>query len=78
MLSDSHHRAKKRVRILIVENLGAEKLVHFGLGEHQLVAKIAADAPIQNSGCGRLAFNLSKLHLFDPETGLALPAAWTE
>jgi multiple sugar transport system ATP-binding protein len=63
------------VRILIVENLGSEKLVHFGLGEHHLVAKVAADATIQDDGCGRLAFNLSKLHVFDPETGLALPAA---
>jgi multiple sugar transport system ATP-binding protein len=63
------------VKIHIVENLGAEKLVHFALGDHQLVAKLAADVPICDAGCGRLAFNLNRLHLFDPATGLALRSA---
>jgi multiple sugar transport system ATP-binding protein len=62
------------VEILIVENLGSEKLVHFKLGEHTLVAKMPAEADVIANGRGRLALNLNRIHLFDPETTLRLSA----
>ncbi len=66
--------ATRRRGSSIVENLGAEKLVHFRLGERQLIARMPAEATLIDSGHGRLVFNLNRLHLFDPETTVRLSA----
>lgn len=63
------------VRLILVENLGIEKLVYFGIGDQQLVARIPVDVPLSDGTESRLVFNMNKTRLFDPVTGVALHTA---
>ncbi len=59
----------------VVEYLGNEELLHVSLGGQDVVAIVDAENRVRPGDIVKLAFPLSKLHLFDPDTGLSLAAA---
>jgi multiple sugar transport system ATP-binding protein len=58
----------------VVEYLGNEELLHLRLGKEDIVAVVNAAAQVQAGSEVRLRLPLSKLHLFDPESGESLYA----
>jgi len=58
----------------VVEYLGNEELLHLRLGKEDVVAIVNAAAQVQPGSEVRLRLPLSKLHLFDPESGESLSA----
>jgi multiple sugar transport system ATP-binding protein len=58
--------------VSIVEPLGAEALLTVAFAGREIVAKAEGDAHPEPGTRIGLEANLSRLHLFDPETGLAL------
>jgi len=58
----------------VVEYLGNEELLHLRLGEEDVVAVVNAAARVQAGTEVQLRLPLSKLHLFDPESGDSLSA----
>ncbi len=58
----------------VVEYLGNEELLHLRLGKEDIVAVVNAAAQVQPGSEVRLRLPLSKLHLFDPESGESLYA----
>jgi multiple sugar transport system ATP-binding protein len=59
----------------VVEYLGNEELIHLNVAGTDLVALVSADHRVKPGDRLDLAVRLDKVHLFDPETGLALAAA---
>jgi multiple sugar transport system ATP-binding protein len=55
-----------------VEPLGAEYLLSFALGPHEIMAKIAGRALPQVDDRLRFALNMRHAHVFDPATGQSL------
>ena len=58
--------------VTTVEPLGAEFLLSFTLGTHELMAKIAGRALPNVGDRLRFAFNMSHAHVFDAATGRSL------
>jgi len=58
----------------VVEYLGNEELLHLRLGSEDVVAVVNAAARVQAGSEVRLRLPLSKLHLFDPQSGESLSA----
>jgi multiple sugar transport system ATP-binding protein len=58
----------------VVEYLGNEELLHVNLGGQDVVAIVDAENRVRPGDIVKLAFPLSKLHLFDPESGMSLIA----
>jgi multiple sugar transport system ATP-binding protein len=58
----------------VVEYLGNEELLHLRLGKEDIVAVVNAAAQVQPGTEVHLRLPLSKLHLFDPESGESLSA----
>jgi len=58
----------------VVEYLGNEELLHLRLGEEDVVAVVNAAAMVQAGTEVPLRLPLSKLHLFDLESGESLSA----
>ncbi|MEX1296544.1 MAG: sn-glycerol-3-phosphate ABC transporter ATP-binding protein UgpC [Candidatus Limnocylindrales bacterium] len=56
----------------VVEYLGNEELIHFTVGGHDIVALIGSEHRVQPGNDLTLHVPLEKVHLFDPETTLAL------
>ncbi len=61
--------------VTTVEPLGAEFLLSFALGAHELMAKIAGRALPNVGDRLRMAFNMRHAHIFDAATGLSLRKA---
>jgi len=58
--------------VAAVEPLGAEFLLSFALGPHEIVAKIAGRALPQPGETLKFAVNMAHAHVFDPATGRSL------
>jgi multiple sugar transport system ATP-binding protein len=56
----------------VVEYLGNEELIHFTVGGHDIVALIGSEHRVKPGDELTLYIPLEKVHLFDPETTLAL------
>jgi multiple sugar transport system ATP-binding protein len=56
----------------VVEYLGNEELIHFSVGGHDIVALIGSEYRVKPGDDLTLNVPLEKVHLFDPETTLAL------
>jgi multiple sugar transport system ATP-binding protein len=56
----------------VVEYLGNEELIHFSVGGHDIVALIGSEHRVKPGDDLTLHVPLEKVHLFDPETTLAL------
>jgi hypothetical protein len=56
----------------VVEYLGNEELIHFSVGGHDIVALIGSEHRVKPGDDLTLHIPLEKVHLFDPETSLAL------
>ena len=57
--------------IIAIEQMGNESFLHFESGAHEFVARIKPEASITGKGNHDLFFDVSKLHYFDVESGLA-------
>ena len=62
---------RHRVEISVVEELGAQRLVHRQLGPHDLSIARNAGEPVPSGTIG-LEFRTEDLHLFHPESGRRL------
>ena len=56
----------------VVEYLGNEELIHLTVGGHDIVALIGSEHRVKPGDDLTLNISLDKVHLFDPETTLAL------
>ncbi len=56
----------------VVEYLGNEELIHLTVGGHDIVALIGSEHRVRPGDDLTLNISLDKVHLFDPETTLAL------
>jgi multiple sugar transport system ATP-binding protein len=56
----------------VVEYLGNEELIHLSVGGHDIVALIGSEHRVRPGDDLTLHISLEKVHLFDPETTLAL------
>jgi ABC-type sugar transport system ATPase subunit len=56
----------------VVEYLGNEELIHLSVGGHDIVALIGSEHRLKPGDDLSLKIPLEKVHLFDPETTLAL------
>ncbi len=56
----------------VVEYLGNEELIHLSVGGHDIVALIGSEHRVKPGDDLTLNISLDKVHLFDPETTLAL------
>jgi multiple sugar transport system ATP-binding protein len=59
----------------VVEYLGNEELLHVNLGGQDVVAIVDAENRVRPGDIVKLGFPLSKLHLFDPDSGQSLASA---
>jgi len=57
----------------IVEMMGAETYVYVDCGELSLRVRFGGEAPVNAGEQVRVAVNESKIHIFDPETGVRIP-----
>ncbi len=62
----------------VVEYLGNEELIHFSVGGNDIVALIGSEHRVKPGDDLTLNIPLEKVHLFDPESGLALDKTRTE
>ncbi|KIL49544.1 ABC transporter ATP-binding protein [Jeotgalibacillus soli] len=58
--------------IKIVEHLGSEFLVYFGIGEETIVGKISSDYHMEVFKKHQLYINMEKMTLFDPQTQMRI------
>ncbi len=58
-------------RVEVVETLGAEQHVVLSVGKTSILARVGAEEAVVKDEARALRFNLSKLHVFDRETGKA-------
>ena len=56
----------------MVEYLGNEELIHLTVGGHDIVALIGSEHRVKPGDDLTLHISLEKVHLFDPESTLAL------
>ncbi|HYH92361.1 MAG TPA: ATP-binding cassette domain-containing protein, partial [Candidatus Saccharimonadales bacterium] len=64
-----------RARADVVEYLGNEELLHVNAAEQDIVAIVNSEHRVRPGDIVNLVLPLSKLHLFDAETGAALTTA---
>jgi multiple sugar transport system ATP-binding protein len=62
----------------VVEYLGAEELIHLSVGDNDVVALIDSEHRVKPGDALSLKVPLEKVHLFDPETTLALDKERTD
>ncbi|MGO7592460.1 ABC transporter ATP-binding protein [Rhizobium leguminosarum] len=62
-------------KIDLVEPLGPETMVYFGIGEASLCACIDPESGPRPMSTMPLSFNMNQMHLFDPATGRSLVLA---
>lgn len=69
---ENHPGARVPARIEVVEPLGAEIFLYLSSGDNVLTARVEPNLTFRAGENHTLALNLSKLHLFDPETEKAV------
>jgi multiple sugar transport system ATP-binding protein len=57
-----------RASVHLVERLGSESLVHWRVGEHDLVSRLSADVALRAGDTAELGLAMDRAHLFDPTT----------
>ena len=65
---NARHVSELDCDIEVIEPAGSDTFAVTRLGGREIVARLRADAPISAGQTARLAFNLDKALLFDPET----------
>lgn len=55
-----------------IERLGSEQMIHFPLGDQTILAKLPADAPVQEGQPVGLSIDVSQASVFDADTQLRL------
>ncbi|MCR4267669.1 ABC transporter ATP-binding protein [Nitratireductor sp. ZSWI3] len=65
---NARHVSELDCAIEVIEPAGSDTFAVTRLGGREIVARLRADAPISAGQTARLAFNLDKAVLFDPET----------
>jgi len=70
---DASHGAKVAMEVALVEPLGSESLVTLRRGDWQVTAKVDGRQPIANGQTVEVAFDMTRSHWFDGESGVALP-----
>ncbi|SMB97372.1 carbohydrate ABC transporter ATP-binding protein, CUT1 family [Thermanaeromonas toyohensis ToBE] len=71
-LREAHPEWVYRVKVEVVEPLGAEGLVYFSLGGQQVVARLSGSSLPKVGEEVALVFNLNRAHFFDKESGKAV------
>ncbi|MCX8507249.1 MAG: sn-glycerol-3-phosphate ABC transporter ATP-binding protein UgpC [Alphaproteobacteria bacterium] len=66
------HVVEIPAEISLIEQLGAEKLIFFTMGAHELIGRFGNDMKAKKGDKVNLGFDLEKIHLFNAETGDAL------
>lgn len=61
-----------KVKVDVAELLGAETNIHAQIGQHTITAKVNARTDIHIGDELELAFDMNKVHFFDPESELRL------
>ncbi len=59
-------------RVEVVEPMGSEKYVYLRAGEHAFVARVDPRSDYRLGEEGTVVFDMSRMHLFDPETERAI------
>lgn len=62
-------------KIIIAELTGAEFMLHSETGKHQFIARVNARLQYHPQDQIKLAFNLNKVHFFDPKTEQSITAS---
>jgi len=71
-MKDKYKDALVNFTVDVAELLGAETHIHTKLGDNELIAKVNARADIHIGDPIELAFDMTKIHFFDPESELRL------
>ncbi len=72
---DTHPGARLDATVVVTEPMGSEVFVHLKVGTHALTAKAPGDFRAEIGRALPAAVEVERIHLFDGETQLALPAA---
>jgi multiple sugar transport system ATP-binding protein len=72
LVKETYKDAKVKLKVDVAELLGAETNIYAKLGNADLVAKVDARADIHIGDELEVAFDMNKVHFFDPETELRL------
>jgi multiple sugar transport system ATP-binding protein len=67
--SRAHHTALLSARVLVVEPLGNEALVHARTADFEVTARVAPDSAPTPGATLDFALDLARLHWFDPASG---------
>jgi multiple sugar transport system ATP-binding protein len=73
-LDAAEGRVPVSAKVALTEPLGAETLVTLTVGNCELVARCPASFELNSGEPLTVHLSLSHMHLFDADTGLALPA----
>ncbi|HSI66338.1 MAG TPA: sn-glycerol-3-phosphate ABC transporter ATP-binding protein UgpC [Planococcus sp. (in: firmicutes)] len=63
--------------ITVAELTGAETIIHAVYADHEFIGRVDADTVIEPGHTATLAFDMSRVHFFNPETGARLKAEAT-
>jgi multiple sugar transport system ATP-binding protein len=58
-----------KAKVEVVEALGDLKVVHFSTPKNSFIGKVDAHVETPVGGAAEVAFNASKIHIFDTQTG---------
>ncbi|CAN5458002.1 ABC transporter ATP-binding protein [soil metagenome] len=72
--TDGRNAAQVRANCDVVEFLGNEELLHLRVGENDMIALVGSSHRVRTGDVLDMHVPLEKVHLFDPQTGLALDA----
>jgi multiple sugar transport system ATP-binding protein len=72
IVKDTYKDAKVTLKVDVAELLGAETNIYATLGSADIVAKVDARADIHIGDDLEVAFDMNKVHFFDPESELRL------
>jgi len=70
--SQTAQQATLQIKAGLVEPLGAEQLVHFRIGEEELVARLDPEIPFRYGDLFSLGIKMSDVHFFDRQSGESL------
>lgn len=64
--------APLQLKVEIAEPLGADTLIFSRIGEREIVCRVTPEAGADDRRQLTLQANMNHMHLFDPESGMAL------
>ena len=68
VVKDTYKDSIVKLKVDVAELLGAETNIHAEIGDHTLTAKVNARTDIKIGDVIELAFDMNKVHFFNPET----------